>query len=269
MKDKKMIFCIAIMVIIAVTSCSKRASAQTYDPESDFRTETIDGGKGINITKYLGNKTDVSIPLRIKNVPVTAIEMSAFYDCYEITSITIPNSVTSIKDSFIGCSRLTEIIVADRNTTYSSENGILYNKNKTTIVRYPEGKTGDFTIPDSVNSIGMYAFIYSKLTSVTIPNSVTKIEYGAFCASKMSSITIPASVTSIEDAAFSVSPINATSSLTSVTFAGTISSSNFKTGSAFQDDLRGKFYTTDKENGTPGTYIRSGSVFSYKWARQE
>jgi hypothetical protein len=76
---------------------------------------------------------------------------------------------------------LTDINVDDCNSTYSSENGVLFNKDKTTIIMCPSGKTGSYAIPYSATTLGSRAFFCcSKLTSVTIPNSVTKIDKLAF-----------------------------------------------------------------------------------------
>ena len=99
-----------------------------------------------------------------------------------MTSIEIPNSVTIIDASaFLGCSGLTSISVKSGNTYYSSENGVLFNKDKTTLVRYPIGKQGVYSIPTSVIGIGTAAFNgCSGLTSVTIPDGVTSIGNYAF-----------------------------------------------------------------------------------------
>ena len=113
---------------------------------------------------------------------VTSIEQGAFQGCLSLTSITIPNSVTSIEEyAFHGCSALTSINVDSNNPNYSSVDGVLFNKDKTTLVAYPGGKQGAYTIPNSVTSIEEYAFrVCSSITSVTIPNSVTSIGYEAF-----------------------------------------------------------------------------------------
>ena len=92
---------------------------------------------------------------------------------------TIPSSVTNIEGSaFSGCTGLTEIFVHPDNLTYSSEDGVLFDKLKTNLITCPRGKTGAYTIPSSVTSIGVYAFYFcASLTSVTIPKSVTSISF--------------------------------------------------------------------------------------------
>ncbi len=153
---------------------------------------------------------------------VTSIGEYAFYYCTGLTSVTIPNSVTSIgRWAFDGCTGLTSIDVASDNSNYCSVDGVLFNKDKTTLIRYPGGKQGAYTIPNSVTSIGNYAFneCYG-LTSVTIPNSVTSIGDFAFegCTS-LTSVTIGNSVTSIGESAFS----NCTG-LTSITIPNSVTS---------------------------------------------
>ena len=114
---------------------------------------------------------------------VTSIEDEAFYDCSGLTSITIPGSVTSIGDgAFDGCTSLTSINVASGNNYYSGINGVLFNKKKTELIRYPEGKSQtSYTIPNSVTSIGYAAFAgCTGLASITIPDSVTSIGGYAF-----------------------------------------------------------------------------------------
>ena len=131
---------------------------------------------------------------------------------------TIPASVTSIgDDAFEDCSVLGSIIVAAENANYfSDENGVLFNKDKTALIRYPQGKAAaPYTIPASVTTIGKSAFLDSKLTSVDIPTSVTTIGASAFKnCSGLASISIPANVTCIAEGTF-----GNCKGLTSITFA--------------------------------------------------
>ena len=154
---------------------------------------------------------------------VTSIGDLAFHGCSGLTSITLGNSVTSIGGwAFNGCTGLTSINVASGNNYYSSNNGVLFNKKKTALIRYPEGKSQtSYTIPNSVTSIGNYAFCgCSGLTSITIPNSVTSIgNYAFWGCSGLTSITIPDSVTSIGSWAFE----NCTG-LTSITIPNSVTS---------------------------------------------
>lgn len=113
---------------------------------------------------------------------VTSIGAVAFSSCFNLTSVTIPASVTTIgNDPFIACTSLTSIHVAEANPAYASVDGVLFSKDKTTLIMFPAGKEGAYEIPQGVTDISQDAFYYClSLTSVTIPASVTKIDDYAF-----------------------------------------------------------------------------------------
>jgi len=187
----------------------------------------------------------------------------AFSRCTSLSSVTIPNSVTYIAaNTFEDCTGLSTINVDAANTVYSSQDGVLYNKDKTILTSCPAGKTGVFTIPDSVTSIGSGAFYgCTRLTGITIPTNVTDIGSFAFYGcSRLTGITIPDSVTRIEDYTFCYC-----TSLTSVTFQGTIS--NFRSAFGYSGydgyigDLRERYLA-----GGTGTYTRASG--SLTWTKQ-
>ena len=155
-----------------------------YEVEIELIDDSIINGAMFNdaVNEIGSCLTSITIP-----DSVTSIGANAFSYCSSLTSITISNSVTSIGEyAFDSCTGLTSI-----------------------------------TIPDSVTSIGEYAFYgCSSLSSITIPNSVTSISGGAFnSCTGLTSITIPVSVTSIEWNAFSHC-----SSLTSITIPDSVTS---------------------------------------------
>ena len=133
---------------------------------------------------------------------LTSIGANAFASCSKLTDITIPKTVTSIyKNPFSGCDELKNIQVSYENPNYSSDNGILFNKEKTELICYPNNNSGPirYTIPSNVTTIGENAFYdCNNVVEITIPDSVTSIGRLAFAYNHwITEITIPSSVTNI------------------------------------------------------------------------
>lgn len=137
------------------------ASAEDTLTEGDYSYTLNEDGETVTITKYNGTDTEVDIPgilggknvtsigdrafyllQKIKSVTipdgVTAIGSEAFLFCHSLLNVTIPSSVTSIgKRVFLNCAYLTAIVVSNDNENYCSDDGILFNKNKTELIKYP------------------------------------------------------------------------------------------------------------------------------------
>ncbi len=174
------------------------------------------------ITSIGSNSFYVCVQVPLVTIPnsVTSIGDSAFSNCDSLASITIPDSVTSIGDyAFSGCTSLASITVDANNANYSSDaNGVLFNKDKTTLIQYPIGNTKtSYTIPDSVTIIGYGAFSgCTSLANITIPDSVTSIGDSTFSnCDSLESVTFGenSQLTSIGDFAFAYC-----TSLASITF---------------------------------------------------
>ena len=207
---KKRILSLLLVLLMVVSLVPTAALAARGDTDIAY---PVTGGN-IYFDKSTGTITycdssvkEAIIPETIEGVGVSCIGSSAFYKCRRLTSVTIPNSVTSISNwAFDGCTSLMEFVVSESSKSFSAVEGALFNKEKTMLIRYPLGKTNtSYEILNSVTSIGDWAFRDCKnLTSVNIPSSVKGIGHSAFsgCTS-LTSIEIPDSVTSIGGRAFS------------------------------------------------------------------
>ena len=113
---------------------------------------------------------------------VGSIGNNAFENCSKLSKVTIPSSVSSIgSNAFYLCDSLSNFTVENTNPSYSSLEGVLFNRSQTTLIRYPPAKKGDYIIPNGVSSIGYYSFDQcNNLIRITIPSTVTSVGDYAF-----------------------------------------------------------------------------------------
>lgn len=207
---------------VTIPSSVRRIEIGVFYYCTNLSSVTLNSNAIVNSDSYktsnsLRNIFDDQVKEYIIGDSVTSIGYAAFYDCYNLTSITIPNSITEIgENAFWNCSSLTDVHIKDIAAWCNilfwgyDSNPFLYAKH----LYLNDSEITDLTIPNSVTSIGPRAFYgCDGLTSVSIPNSVTSIGESAFeSCSSMTSITIGNSVASVEEKAF-----KNCSTLTSVT----------------------------------------------------
>ena len=190
------------------------------------------GSGGIVIGLNNGYDGDVVIPKTItyegNPYTVTSAYEGTFANSTKMTSISLPSTLTSLGATpFTSCTKLTSISVDVDNPVYSSEDGVLFNKTKTTLISCPAAISGSYTLPSSVKRIESSAFYgCSRITSIALPSSLEDIGTQAFRAcisltsinlpnglqtlrtgvfrgcSSLKEITIPSSVTILEPYAF-------------------------------------------------------------------
>lgn len=210
MKNKRLVYVLIACMCLMLCGCEKNldntkqskniaGSSAQEAAANGFEYEVCDAY--VKITGYSKSEPAVSVPETINGKPVKVIgeeafygqtdmseihlpfgleviENGAFYRCSALKSVNIPESVTQIgNDVFFRCSALQSITVDDENGKYCDVDGVLFNKDKSEIIAYPEGKTETkYTIPDSVTKISGNVFGYqSALKEIVVPASVTEL----------------------------------------------------------------------------------------------
>lgn len=211
-----------LLAVLVVGASHLTTAAQDY-------TFTINTG-AVTITGYTGPGGPVRVPPAIDGLPVTSIGEGAFADSFGVTSIAIPDTVTNVgllaflsctsltnvtissgviglgELSFKNCVSLTDIMVDTNNPVFSGVGGVLFDKDQTTLVQYPQGKTaGCYAVPAGVQSIGYGAFYdCTELTNLSLPAGLENIGDAAFSGcTKLAAARIPKGVTNVGVEAFS------------------------------------------------------------------
>lgn len=154
------------------------SESTAYESNYGFYYRTLDNSS-VKIIRYTGDQKIINIPETLEGKTVTEIGEETFLSRDSVTEITIPKSVIRIGSrAFLNCSALEKIEVDGQNTVYLSEQGVLFNKNKTELIQYPSGKTEtDYAIPEGVISVEEEAFCYNDFLEILrIPKSTTELE---------------------------------------------------------------------------------------------
>lgn len=226
-----------------LTIQSGNPAVQDAANEQLFDFKFILNNTAVIVTRYNGTAADVTIPSRYKGKPVTMIDHAAFFNSV-VTSVTIPDSVTSIDDNAFGfCSQLTNISIPN-SVTYIGFSAFAHCTSLKSI-----------TLPSSLSSISEALFSgCSQLTTIHIPDSVPSIQsYAFYHCRNLETIRIPVSVTLIETDAFAGCP-----SLMTVTYPGSKTQWDAITKGSNNDVLENKLVCNQLE----ATFTADGTTFA-------
>jgi len=167
-------------------------------------TYTTSGG-AVTIKGYTAKNKKLIIPPSIGGNPVTAIASCVIQNNFDIISVSLPASLTSIGlAAFQGDICITSFSVSASNPSFRSVDGVLFRKDMTKLILFPVGKSDtSYTVPSTVTTIGAFAFYNDlHLTSIVFPEGLKTFEEWACASCKFTEITIPGGVTTIGDTAF-------------------------------------------------------------------
>ena len=203
---------LVLLIVLVLAGCNKKIAdsidkdviaEQTQTEDSTlppvYEYETVDGGIRILSHYYDEEETQIELPEEIDGMKVVSLGPDAFYQHKSVASITLTNNVKSLEggpfyrcyslkelvipasvekidgNPVFRCSSLENITVHPDNLFFSSVDGILFNKEQTKLIAYPEGKTAEsYTIPETVKELVGATFGYhTKIKKLTIPESVT------------------------------------------------------------------------------------------------
>lgn len=201
----------APMETVAVTSpdvqsLSELAETAVLVDESQLEYTLVGTPSRAVINKYTGSDTRLILPETVGGYPLTNISPSAFSEYTRLEYIKLPANAWSVSAKlFAKCTSLKYIDVHEDNSKMVSVDGVVYNKSMTSILAFPNGVGGSYTIADGVVSIGTYAFFEcTYLSEIIMPNSVESVYREAFYrCMELDKVHMSNNLTAIDDRAFS------------------------------------------------------------------
>ena len=202
---KRIVWCLTLMMLLVCVGAWALAEEEVYS-DGDYEYVLLEDGSA-KIMSFIGpDETDeVEIPGELDGHTVTAMDIECFGERWELTSVTIPDSVTEIEgNSFYRCRNLQTIEVSPDHPTLAVIDGVLFDKTEKRLLCYPAGlEAAMYQIPQGITAIADGAFHFcEKLERVSIPDSVTAIGVYAFANCGLIDVSVPATVTSIGGGAF-------------------------------------------------------------------
>lgn len=206
MKKKLRLFTFIFAVFMIFCCLPLNALADSFVVAGEDFDYFLNDEGGYTIDGYDGEAEVLEIPAYIDSVPVTAIDDYALYCLgYACKKIVIPETIKTIEGSSLTCNNyLTDIEVSEDNPYFCDVDGVLYNKDVTTLVYYPEGREdATYTFPDTVTELSEYCFHSSNIKTLTFSENIKNIGYRVFYScDELEEIVLPQGLENIGNGAF-------------------------------------------------------------------
>ena len=188
MMQKRSLCAVLFVMLMMALSVNGAVAEDDALRSGDYQYRVLEDGTA-EITHYFGRDSVVHIPDTLDGKTVTSIRDVAFAWCSSLTTIELPDSVTSLGvNPFVGCKSLINIQVSPEQPVFAVIDGVLFNKAEKSLICYPAGKQEEaYEVPQGIQQIKSYAFYDCRaLTSIELPDSVTSIgEYAFFGCSNL------------------------------------------------------------------------------------
>ena len=193
-----------LLLSLCLTACAEETQQETFI-SGDYEYVLLEDGTA-EIVMYHGKENHLIISDKLNGHSVTAIGDQSFYKCSSLTSVSIPDTISTVGvNPFAYCDKLIKLMVSPDHPYLAVIDGVLFSKQDKRLICYPEGKMEkSYKIPSGIEIIGERAFSNcSRLTSITIPDSILSIgDLAFFNCSNLTSISIPDGVASVGYATF-------------------------------------------------------------------
>lgn len=205
MKKKLRLLSLVMAVFMLICCLPMNALADSFVVAGEEFEYYLNEEGTYTIEGYDGENEIVEIPSHIDGIAVTEIGHYGLYNDGDFVKLIIPETIEIIGNNALTCNgKLMDVEVHEDNPYFCDVDGVLYNKEVTTIVYYPEGREDKtYTLPETVTELGEYCFHYTNIETLSLPKKLKKINNRAFYgASKLKEVVLPTGLESIGSGAF-------------------------------------------------------------------